>query len=113
MYFECGPYFVWCVVAPPLLALDSIKAHLNDLGEGNRQDLFGGVQVFCVHCFLIIFDLGDESFEVSLAIDLCLQLCVNDLDILIFEHTISGIQVCEDIQATHCCIFRVTVSKGP
>ena len=67
----------------------------------------------CGHCFLIVFDLGDEIFEVSLAIDWQLQFRVNGLDILIFEHNVISMQLCEDIQATHCRLSHMAVLKYP
>ena len=66
---------------------------------------------FCGHRLLIVFYLDYKIFKVILSIDWCLQCRVNVLDILIFEHTILGMQVCEDIQATHCRISCVMVLK--
>ena len=73
MDFECVPCFVWCFLETTLLALDRIEVHLKDYGVGYEQDLSRGVQVLCGHCFLIVFNLGDEIFEVSLSIDCSLQ----------------------------------------
>ena len=68
--FECGQCFVWYLLVPPLLAFERIEAHLKDYGVHNGHDLYGDVWVLCGHRFLIVFDMGDKIFEVSLSIDL-------------------------------------------